>query len=98
MENWDPHGIEGPNEKGFYGRRCHKWNRRAFMQWGLLWIKGALMGKRAPIDKNALIGKRPLQEKGALMGREDFHEKKDLNRESLYKGGPLGKRGPDGLH
>ena len=32
MENWDPHGIEGPNEKGIYGRRCHKWKRRAFMQ------------------------------------------------------------------
>ena len=56
MENWDPHGIEGPNEKGFYGRRCHKWNRRAFMQWGLLWIKGALMGERSPIDKICLHG------------------------------------------
>ena len=54
MENWDPHGIEGPNEKGLYGRRCHKWNRRAFMQWGLLWIKGALMGERVPIDKKCL--------------------------------------------
>ena len=73
MENWDPHGIEGPNEKGFYGRRCHKWNRRAFMQWGLLWIKGALMGERAPIDKKCL------HREEALTGKRGPHGKEGLS-------------------
>ena len=73
MGKRDPHGIEGPNEKGFYGRRCHKWNRRAFMQWGLLWIKGALMGERAPIDKKCL------HREEALTGKRGPHGKEGLS-------------------
>ena len=70
MENWDLHGIEGPNEKGIYGRRCHKWNRRAFMQWGLLWIKGALMSERAHIDKICLHGEEAPTGKRGPHGKE----------------------------
>ena len=70
MENWDLHGIEGPNERGSMEGGATNGIE------GLSCNEGYYGQKGPSLIKNAFMGKRPLQEKGALIGRKDFHEKK----------------------